>query len=311
MIGSEKSKLKLATAIGTLPLIIWSLEATIVSEIKALPIFQTMTIIFSISFIFTVIRVSKNKRWHQIKQPPMVWLVGFLGLCCADSLYICAFKFAPEAHIDLIDYLWPFLVILFAACLPKEKLSQKHLIGAVIAVFGIYLLITNDCGTRQFWQMCPEYMLGYMLALAGAAMWAIYTVYTSVCHNTPSEMSGIVHGIGAITCLILHLVFEQTTALSMYQLLVCLFIGLFPVCIANQVWDYAIKRGCIKFLSMLNYFTPFLSMGMLVLTGKEPFSGSLVVACFFVTIGVIISSVNWRSQGLLVRVTKPLILRDE
>ncbi len=58
------------------------------------------------------IRLTLLKRWHLLKQPLMIWIIGIIGICGSDIAYITAVKYAPPAHVDFIDYLWPFLVIL-------------------------------------------------------------------------------------------------------------------------------------------------------------------------------------------------------
>jgi len=122
---------KICNLFGIFALLFWTIEAVIVSGLARLPLFEILTFVFCASFLLTAIRLTLTKRWHIVKKQPFwVWPVGVLGICGSDLVYIWAFEYAPAAHVDLIDYTWPFLVIVFSCFLPNEKLKVRDILGA-------------------------------------------------------------------------------------------------------------------------------------------------------------------------------------
>lgn len=280
----------LPTTIGCGALLVWSLYAFVVSEIIiSLPIFQTLFLMFAISFLAMAVRLTVLKRWHLLKQPLIVWIVGVIGVCGSDVAYITAAKYAPPAHVDFIDYLWPFLVIIFSSFLPKERFTVQHIIAGSLGFLGVFLLLSGGDGLLGF---KVEYVWGYFFAFLAALIWSAYTIINRWYQDMPTEMVGMFCGVGAIICLVIHGGFETWVMPTFAQ---SLWVGLLGLSsgVAYLFWTYATQKGNIKLLGVLAYFTPIISMGLLVSSGKEPMSVVLVFACVLVIAGVIVGSVDW------------------
>lgn len=282
---------KLPTTFGCGALLVWSLYALIVSELLGrLPIFQTLFLMFSVSFIAMAIRLTFMKRWHVLKQPWFVWLIGVLGVCGSDVAYVSAVKFAPPAHVDFIDYLWPFFVIIFSSILPKEKLTPQHVIAGGLGFFGVFLMLTG--GQLNLNILQGEYFVGYMFALTAALVWSLYTIATRWYQEMPIEIVGMYCGIGAFIALGLHCHYETWVVPTPFEGLLVFFLGLASG-VAYIFWTYATQKGNFRLLGVLAYFTPVISMSFLVGCGKEPMSTVLILACMLVISGVIIGSIDW------------------
>lgn len=279
-----------ATVIGMLALAMWALEPLLVSEINRLPIFEVLAIIFLSSFAVTAIRITRNKSWKcLLTQPAYVWLVGVVGICASDFAYIYGSQFAPIAHVELIDYLWPSFAILFASFLPSEKLNSRYLIGAFLGFAGIFFMFKTEVFAHEF---NIKYMIGYTVALLGAALWGGYSAFSRHHRHIPTEMVGIYCGVGGIICLLAHLQFETFVMPTMQEGGLAILTGITGAGAAYQLWDYGVKYGNIFILSILVYVARLLGMALLVACGKEPLTVGLVVACLFGTIGVLISTAD-------------------
>lgn len=286
----ESQNVRFPTLIGCGALAVWSLYALVVSElVNNLPVFETLFLMFATGFVAMSIRITLKKRWHLLKQPLWIWIVGILGVCGSDIAYVTAVKYAPPAHVDFIDYLWPFLVILFTSFLPKERFTWQHLIGGFLGLLGVFLLLTGGKGLLGFQN---SYLQGYLLALTAALIWSTYTVVSRNHPETPIEMIGMYCGIGMLLSGGLHCQFETWVMPSGSQGVMVGLLGLSSG-IAYLLWSYGTQKGNIKLLSVLAYFTPVISMGLLVFCGKEPMSFALVLACLLVLSGVVIGSINW------------------
>ena len=121
-----------ATVIGYSGLVLWSLSPLMVAQLNNIPTFEILTIALSISFFVIAVKLTVQKQWQRIKQPLLIWLVGVIGIYGNDLTYIAAFKYAPPAHVDLINYLWPIFVILGSGLLPSEKFTYRHLLAGLL-----------------------------------------------------------------------------------------------------------------------------------------------------------------------------------
>lgn len=279
-----------STTIGCGALLVWSMYAWVVSELLThLPVFQTLFIMFGVSFLAMSFRIALTQRWAILKQPLFIWVVGVVGVCGSDIAYVTAVKYAPPAHVDFIDYLWPFLVIIFSGFLPKEKFTVQHSIAGLLGFLGVFLLITGGQGTNG---LEKGHFLGYLFAFLAAVIWSLYTLINRWQKETPIEMVGMYCGIGSFLALILHLRFETWIMPTLKESCLVGILGLSSG-VAYLLWSYGTRKGNLKLLGILAYFTPVLSMGLLVLSGKEPMSYALVFACVLVVLGVAVGSINW------------------
>jgi len=277
--------------IGYSALLCWALAAPLVVQIKSIPLFETLTIVFSVSFLISSIKLTLCQQWSQLKQPWFLWLIGFLGIYGNDILYIAAFKHAPAAHADLINYLWPIIVILFTGFLPNEKLSVRHLFAASLGFAGVYVLIyQHDQGFER------QYLFGYLLAFLDALVWSIYTLMARRYGKSPVEIIGIYCGVGAVCSLLIHLQLEIVVLPNLQQCLILLLMGMTTQCLAYFFWDFGIKRGDFKYLSILSFGNPLLSIFFLIAFGMAKPSMELFIASILITLGGMIGIVPWRAK---------------
>lgn len=279
-----------ATLFGSGALLLWAAEPLLVSEMTGMPIFEALSIVFLSCFIPNAIRLTLTKKWHIVKnQPLFVWLMGIACICGSDLSYILGAGCAPIAHVDLIDYMWPCMVVLFIGMLPKENLKWQHVLGVGLGMLGIFVLIT-DCGGIS--GIKSNYLHGYLLALYGAMLWGAYSALSRFRKSIPSDMVGMYCGVGAVLCIIGHLSFETTVMPSSTQITVAILTGLTGPGLAYQLWDYGIKHGNFRLLSSMTYFVRILAMILLVSFDKEPVTKALIVACSLASIGVFITGID-------------------
>lgn len=226
-----------------------------------------------------------------LKQPIWIWLAGIIGVCGSDIAYITAVKYAPPAHVDFIDYLWPFLVIILTSLLPRERLTLQHIIAGFLGFLGVFLLLTSR-GEGLF-GFEGAYFYGYLFALIAAIIWSFYTIATRYFQDVPTEMVGMYCGIGALVSIILHCSFETWVTPTLKEGLMVALLGLSSG-FAYLLWTYGTQKGNLKMLGVLAYFTPVASMALLVMSGKEPMSSALIIACGLVVLGVIVGSLDWK-----------------
>ncbi|MDD3342729.1 MAG: EamA family transporter [Sulfurospirillaceae bacterium] len=274
--------------IGAIAIILWSTLALFSVLTTKVPPFQLTSMAFSIAFLFGLgwwIKEKKGILIH-LKLPLKVWAFGIYGLFGYHFFYFMAIKNAPALEANLINYLWPLLIVVFSAFLPNEKLRWFHIVGALLGLCGAMLLIGFGKGVA----FSASYLQGYMYAVVCAVIWSSYSVMSRYFGAIPTQSIGAFCGATALLSYGAHLLFEESYMPTSVEVLATIGLGIGPVGIAFFVWDYGMKRGDIKFLGSLSYATPLLSTLMLVIFGSTHPHPLIWVACGLIVIGSMISA---------------------
>lgn len=281
-----------ATAIGGIAVLLWAVLALLTTAAQPVPPFQLMALTFGIAFLlamgkWNVARLGGGPPvLSHLRQPVRVWVLGVAGLYGYHFFYFTALGHAPPADASLIAFLWPLLIVLLSALLPGERLRWWHLAGGVAGLVGAGLLVTRGGGMA----LRPEYIIGYLAALACAFTWSIYSVISRRFGNVPSDAVGCFCGVTALLGLISHLLFEQTQWPDASGWLALIALGIGPVGAAFFVWDHGVKHGDIKALGALAYAAPLLSTLLLILFGRAEASWTIALACLLIVGGAVLAS---------------------
>jgi drug/metabolite transporter (DMT)-like permease len=206
------------------------------------------------------------------------------GLFGFHALYFAALASAPAAEANLINYMWPLLIVLFSAFLPGMRLRARHLGGAVLGAAGCALLLGGNAGLS--WAYLP----GYAAAAGSAVVWAAYSVLARRLAAVPT---GAVAGFCAATAVLAalaHLATEATVVPDGDGLLAALAMGVGPVGAAFFLWDVGMKRGDPRLLGTLAYVTPVASTLLLCAAGFAPFTLTTLAAAALVAAGGLVAA---------------------
>ena len=217
--------------------------------------------------------------------PLKVWALGIYGLFGYHFAYFMALRLAPPVEANLINYLWPLLIVLLSGLLPGERLGARQVGGALAGFAGAALLVAR--GGLRF---DGQYALGYAFALACAVIWSSYSVLSRRVGAVPTRAVGGFCAATAALALVCHLLFETTVWPSGGQWAAVVALGLGPVGAAFYVWDYGVKRGNIQTLGVLAYGAPLLSTLLLVAVGLAEPSWTLAAACALIVGGAVLAS---------------------
>ena len=201
-------------------------------------------------------------------------LLGIGGLFGFHFLLFLALRFAPPVEANLVNYLWPLLiVVLTPLLLPGWRLGARHVTAALIGLAGAALAIgvaptAIDARTA----------IGFALAGGSALTWACYSLLVRRVPPFSSWAIGgfaLASGILALAC---HVLFEQRASFLPGDAWKLLALGLGPMGAAFYLWDIAMKRGDPRVIGVLAYATPVLSTALLLVTTSRPLTLSLAGA---------------------------------
>ena len=200
--------------------------------------------------------------------------------------------------VNLINYLWPVLTVLFSAWwVPGVRLTKPMAIALILAVAG--LICANIQPLRELLSnrstasvSTVRAGLPYALACVAALTWALYSAllvrWRSWANQyVTSPIGFLIVGLIACSVLVIHRSGEHTP--SPFGLCMTLLYGLGPLAAGYLLWELALARAGVQALSLIAATTPVLSTLVLCLCLKHLPGPDLVLAALLVSGGVVLS----------------------
>lgn len=273
-----------ATLIGGIALLNWSILALLSRAAAEMPPFQVTAMAFSVTAVFGLIWLWRKGQLGLLRQPVWAWAHGVIGLFGYHALFFTALRYAPAAEANLLNYAWPFLIVLLSVPILGLRLTKSHLLGVTIGLSGSALLLARGANFSL------DALFGYVCAIAAAFAWALYSVLSGRFKTVPTQaVIGFCAG-GAVLAGVAHLLFETNVVPTPAALVCVLLLGAGPAGGAFLLWDIGMKQGDPRLLAVLGYGVPVASTVILGLAGFAPLSLATLMAAFLVALGGYIAS---------------------
>lgn len=267
-------------ALGAIAL--WMSVAALAVSLKSVPPFLL------VGAPMTIVGLVTLPTWRAWRVPPATLAVGVYGLFGFHLLLFTALRLAPPVEANLINYLWPLLIVVLAPLLlPGERLAPRHVIGALMGFSGAALVITGGRLT-----LSVEHWRGYLLALGAAIVWSTYSLLTKRLRPFSTAAVGLFCLVSGTLSLACHVLLESRYNPSATEWMRIALLALGPLGIAYFLWDAALKRGDAKTIGALSYLTPLGSTLMLVATGQGTLTALVALAALLIVGGAVLGSVR-------------------
>ncbi|MBY0336189.1 MAG: DMT family transporter [Acetobacteraceae bacterium] len=271
-----------ATAAGIGALALWAFLALLSRLAAGLPPLQLTAMAFAVGGAGALAWLAWRGQLGLLRQAPVVWAHGVGGLFGYHALYFAALAYAPAVEANLLNYLWPLLIVLLSAPILGLPLGPRRLLGVALGVAGCALLLGGGLGAGEY---PPGAWFGFLCAIGCAFVWALYSVTAKRLARVPTGAVGGFCAASALLALAAHLGFEATVAPDARQWLAALLLGAGPVGAAFFLWDAGMKRGDPRLLGTLAYAVPVTSTLLLIAVGEGALGWGVLAALALVVGG--------------------------
>ncbi len=217
-----------------------------------------------------------------LKVKPKILLVGVYGLFGFHLALFAALQNAPAVQANLINYLWPLLIVVLAPAFNGQQLRLRQALAAVIGFIGAALAILSGSS------LTAELEIGYLYAFLAAAIWASYSLLTKRMGGFSTSAVGSFAFVSGVLAIAAHFALEEPAAIAATDWPLLIVMGLGPLGGAFYLWDYSLKNGNAQRIGLISFATPLLSTLFLILvTGQTPsallfVSAALIVGAAYV-----------------------------
>jgi len=260
---------------GLAAIVLWGTLAALALKLSAVPPFLLTGIALCIG-AFVGGRALAHK-----PPPPSALALGIYGLFGFHFFLFLALRRAPPVEANLINYLWPLLIVVLAPVIvPDVHFSRRHGLAALLGFAGAALLITAGTATLGRGELA-----GYAFAAASALIWSTYSLMTRRFLHFPTAYVSwfcLASGLASLGC---HFALEPRYWPREAEWLYLIALGLGPMGAAFFLWDRAMKHGDPRVIGNLAYLAPLISTTLLVVLAGAAFTPISLMAMALILAG--------------------------
>lgn len=275
-----------ATLLAFGSVILWSFLGYLGASLDAVPPLLIVGIALCVSGVISMVRI---REW---RVPFKTLLIGIGGIFGYHFFYFTALQLAPAVEANLVNYLWPLLIVLLSpVVLPAYRLKGNHIVGALVGLAGAGLIATGGKVSLDL-----ANLPGYLSAAFAALIWASYSLLTK---RVPPFSTGAVGAFCLVSGVFSLAVFwfqsgsfSPLSALGSKEWLYLFLLGAGPLGAAFFFWDAALKHGDPRIIGSLAYFTPLSATFLLVVLGGHLLTWISAAAMVLIISGAVVGSLD-------------------
>jgi drug/metabolite transporter (DMT)-like permease len=276
-----------ATLAGLAAVLLWSTLALLTTVTAGIPPFQVLALAFAVSGVAGLVFVLRpgGPGLAALRLPFAAAALTVVALFGNYALYFWALKRAPVVEANLINYLWPLLIVVFAAVLAKQRVRPLQWLGTALGLAAAVLLVTRG----EAMAFDARHAAGYAAAFGAALVWALYSVVNQRHAGVPATAIAGNYVVVALLAAAVHVGVEDWVAPTTGQWAAMVAMGLGPSGLGFALWDRASKHGDLAVLGTLSYAAPVLSTTWLLLAARTAPQAVHVVAVALLLLGAWLS----------------------
>ncbi|MFS0820528.1 DMT family transporter [Bacillus sp. 1P02SD] len=221
-----------------------------------------------------------------------VFILGIVGVFINHWSFFKGLQTADPTTSALILATTPILTGVLAAIFLKEKLTIRMFIGSVVAIIGIYFVVTKGAFTSIH---VDRGLLWIVLTMVTFAIMIIMTRRLST-RMSPLAITLYSNIVGLFVSIPFVFILDSPLRISSnfsdWALLIVTAIVVHGI--ANLIWNNYIRYVDASKASILSNLEPFVAMVMGFLLLAKPITGAEIIGSLFIVGGVILSTYQRR-----------------
>lgn len=274
---------------------LWASLAALGVSLKHIPPFLLTGIALIVGSALSWPFVFRDRQLWRVT--PGLLALGVLTLFGYHFFLFVGLRLASAVEVNLINYLWPLLIVLLAPLyLAGVKLRGTHFVAATLGFAGAATAILGggDLPLANARKVTWEPVLGYLLALASAFIWANYSLQTKRAALAGRGYSSVAIGLfgllSGLLSLLCHVWLEPSVSLNGRDWLLLMVLGFGPLGAAFFLWDKALKLGDVRQIGVLSYLTPLASTVLLLLATERALAWNVALAATLIIGGALLGT---------------------
>lgn len=225
-------------------------------------------------------------------------ILGLTGVFLFNSLIYTSLRYTSAVNATIINAFCPIVTIFMGVLMLSEKVSMQQYLGALISLAGIFLIASHGSWANI---VNLSFNNGDLIVLADTVIWAFFSVYGKKVMQTTGPIETVAYSTLAALpfCLVaaaLELRDYNFAALTWPVVSGMLYLGLFASVIALIWWYTGIHRLGVAVAAIFYNLIPVFAMVIAALFLQEEIHYYQLIGCFFVLIGIVLSSQNKKEQ---------------
>ena len=286
MVNQKKAYIYAGTVV-----LIWSTVASAFKiSLRYLDFFQLLFLASIVSTVILFIIVVLQHKLRMLgkfskKDYLRSALLGFLNPFLYYIVLFKAYSLLSAQRAVALNYTWPIMIVLLSIPLLKQKIRLKGIVAILISYTGALIISTQG----NVWQLGFANLLGVLLALGSAVIWALFWIY-----NMRDKRDAVIKlflnfAFGFIFIFVAGLASSKIFIPDMRGLIGAIYVGIFEMGITFVLWLKALKLSkTTAQVSNLIYIAPFLSLFIINIIVGEKILLSTIIGLILIVIGIII-----------------------
>lgn len=264
-----------ATLTGLAAVVLWSsLVALIRSVSSNFGATGGAALMYSVASLFLLLTVG----WVRPGEMPRRYLLwGSVLFVAYELCFALSIGYADTAHqaieVGMVNYLWPTLTIVAAILFNRQRSNWLILPGFVLSIVGICWVLGGAQGFDPAAMLANVRAnpLSYLLALAGALIWAAYCTVTA---RIAAGKNGVTlfFILVSLSLWVKYLLLGGEPMHVSGSAIVYLLMAAAAMGFGYGAWNIGILHGNVTILAGASYFIPVLSAALSAWLLQAPLS---------------------------------------
>ncbi len=251
------------------------------------------------AIIFGSILAVKKSHIYQ-EDIPQLAIMGFLAITSYFYIQYTGLLYTTSINASLLLATSPVWTTIAGIFIGQEKANHKAIGGILLAFLGVTIVISRG---KLFSLFMSETLLGDMLMLLNAIVWAIFTLYGKKIMSKYSPFSAVAYMniFGALMLLPIILIpnplnptsaIEQLSSITLPTIAAVVYLAALCSVYAYYTWYRGIEKIGVVRTASFYYISPLFALLAGIWLLNETITGFLLLGGITVIIGVYLTNTS-------------------